>query len=83
MGSRALDHVEIDAGIVMTAIISGAIAFLGWVIRVAARETLAGFRNSLSEHSKALKDMADEVRELRIEMADVKARISLVEKREP
>lgn len=82
MRSRALDHVEIDAGIVMTAIISGAIAFLGWVIRVAARETLAGFRNSLSEHSKALKDMADEVRELRIELAEVKARVSVVEHRE-
>ena len=76
-----MDHIEIDAGIVMTAIISGAIAFLGWVIRVAARETLAGFKNSLAEHSQALKDMADEVRDLRIELAEVKARVSVVESR--
>lgn len=76
-----MDHIEIDAGIVMTAIISGAIAFLGWVIRVAARETLAGFRNSLAQHSQALKDMADEVRELRIELAEVKARVTMVENR--
>ena len=76
-----MDHIEIDAGIVMTAIISGAIAFLGWVIRVADRETLAGFKNSLAEHSQALKDMADEVRDLRIELAEVKARVSVVESR--
>lgn len=82
MRTRALDHLEIDAGVVMTAIISGAIAFLGWVIRVAARETLAGFKNSLAQHSQALKDMADEVRELRIELAEVKARVSVVEHRE-
>lgn len=82
MRTRALDHLEIDAGVVMTAIISGAIAFLGWVIRVAARETLAGFKNSLAQHSQALKDMADEVRELRIELAEVKARVSIVENRE-
>lgn len=82
MRTRALDHLEIDAGVVMTAIISGAIAFLGWVIRVAARETLAGFKNSLAQHSQALKDMADEVRELRIELAEVKARVSVVENRE-
>ena len=82
MRTRALDHLEIDAGVVMTAIISGAIAFLGWVIRVAARETLAGFKNSLAQHSQALKDMADEVRELRIELAEVKARVTVVENRE-
>lgn len=86
MRSRTVDHWEVDASVVVTAIIGAAITFLGWVIRVAARSTLEGLRTSIDAHAKSLTDLRSEIAQfredlggLRVEVAEVRGRIKALE----
>lgn len=79
MRTQPVDKLEVDAGIVVTAAMSAAVGFLGWVIRVAARETLAGLKASIDAHTRAIDSLSLELREMREEVSDVKARLTVVE----
>ena len=77
-----MQEMHVDGGIVASAFISGAVAFLAWIIRVAARETLAGLKVSIDRHAKAIDDLAAEVKEMREEVSELKGRVIAVETRQ-
>jgi uncharacterized protein YoxC len=62
--------------------ISGAVAFLAWIIRVAARQALDGLKQSIDNHAHAIDVLAGEVKEMRVEVSDLKERMVRVETRQ-
>jgi hypothetical protein len=77
--STRMEEIRLDGGIVASAIISAALAFFAWIIRVAARETLAGLKQSIDRHADAIDTLAIEVKEMRTEVSDLKTRMVRVE----
>lgn len=77
-----MEPMQIDGGVIASAFISGAVAFLAWIIKVAARETLSGLKTSIDNHAKAIDDLALEVKEMRTEVSDLKERMVAVETRQ-
>ena len=74
-----MESIHVDGGIIASTFISGAVAFLAWIIRVAARETLSGLKLSIDNHANAIDELAVEVKEMRTEVSDLKARMVRVE----
>lgn len=74
-----MEDFHVDGGIVASTFISGAVAFLAWIIKVAARESLAGLKQSIDHHAKTIDKLAMEVREMREEVSDLKTRMVRVE----
>jgi uncharacterized protein YoxC len=77
-----MHEITIDGGIVASAFLSGAVAFLAWIIRIAARETLKGLKQSIDNHAHAIDVLAGEVKEMRVEVSDIKHRLTIVETRQ-
>lgn len=65
-------ELHIPAGIVTGTIVTLATTVLGWIIKVAARETLKGFQQSIRQHTDALRALTSTVDEHRREMADLR-----------
>lgn len=74
-----MEQLHVDGGIVASAFISGAVAFLAWIIKVAARETLAGLKLSIDRHANAIDDLAIEVKEMRKQVSNLEGRMVRVE----
>jgi len=74
-----MEEVRVDGGVIASAMISGAVAFLAWIIRVAARQALDGLKVSIDNHAHAIDNMAAEVKEMREEVSDLKQRMVRVE----
>ena len=68
---------EVIVGGVMAAIIG----FVGWIIKVAAREMLDGFKEAMKAHAKSIDLLTKEVGEVRVEMAEFRSRLASIEKR--
>lgn len=77
--STRMEEIHVDGGIVASAFISGALAFMAWIIKVAAREALAGLKQSIDHHAAAIDTLAHEVKEMRAEVSDLKTRVVRVE----
>ena len=80
---------HVPANAVIGALITAAIGVLGWIVKVAARQTLAGFQDSLATHTKAIEALTvtveahrKEMSDLRVVQADFNARLKALEHRE-
>jgi uncharacterized protein YoxC len=74
-----MEHLEISPGTIGATFVSGAVAFLAWIIRVAARESLSGLKKSIDNHASTVNALAEEVKEMRREVSDLKMRMVRVE----
>jgi hypothetical protein len=74
-----MDDFHVDGGVVASTLIGSAITFLAWIIRVAAREALAGLKQSIDSHAHAIDSLAVEVKEMRQEVSNLKQRVTRVE----
>jgi hypothetical protein len=74
-----MSDIHVDSGVIASAFISGAVAFLAWIIKVAARQALDGLKVSIDNHAHAIDNMAAEVKEMREEVSDLKQRMVRVE----
>jgi hypothetical protein len=74
-----MDDFRVDGGVVASTLIGSAITFLAWIIKVAAREALAGLKQSIDSHAHAIDSLALEVKAMRIEVSDLKERMARVE----
>jgi hypothetical protein len=74
--------MQVDAGVVASGLISGALAFFAWVVKIAAREALAGLKQSIDHHAEAIDTLAIEVKEMRREVTDLKTRVVVIETRQ-
>ncbi len=82
-------EIHLPTGAVVGAIVGVAASILGWIIKVAARQTLDGFKESLGLHTKALEALATnvelhrrEMADLRVVQADFNARLKALERRD-
>lgn len=82
-------EIHLPTGAVVGAIVAMAASILGWIIKVAARQTLEGFKESLALHTKALEALTTnvelhrrEMADLRVVHADFNARLKALERRE-
>jgi hypothetical protein len=65
-------EIHVPANAIIGAFITAAVGALGWIIKVAAKQTLEGFQQSLLQHTVALKELTATVEEHRREMADLR-----------
>ena len=77
-----MESMQVDAGVVASGLISGALAFFAWVVKIAAREALAGLKQSIDHHAEAIDTLAIEVKEMRREVTDLKTRVVVIETRQ-
>ena len=77
--STRMQDIRVDGGVIASALISGAVAFLAWIIKTAAREALNGLKQSIDHHASAIDELAMEVKEMRTEVSDLKTRMVRVE----
>ncbi len=77
-----MTEFHVDGGVIASALISGAVAFLAWIIKVAARQALDGLKASIDNHAHAIDVLAAEVKEMRVEVSDLKERMVRVETRQ-
>jgi hypothetical protein len=77
-----MQSIQVDGGVIASAMISGAVAFLAWIIRTAARSALDGLKASIDNHARAIDILASEVKEMRVEVSDIKHRLTVVETRQ-
>lgn len=77
-----MEDLRVDGGIVASALVSGALGFLAWIIKVAAREALAGLKASIDHHAHTIEALAEEIKEMRTEVSDLKGRMVAVETRQ-
>lgn len=77
-----MEPMHLDGGIVASIIIGAAVSFLGFIIKFAAREALNGLKQSIDNHAKAIDILAAEVKEMRVEVSDLKSRMVAVETRQ-
>jgi uncharacterized protein YoxC len=77
-----MEDIRVDGGVVASTMISGAVAFLAWIIKVAARQALDGLKKSIDNHAHAIDTLAGEVKEMRVEVSEVKHRLTIVETRQ-
>lgn len=83
MRVQALEHeLHLPVNVIVGALITAAITAVGWIIKVAARESLASFKDSLQEHTAALRNLTKEISDLRIVQADFNARLKALEHRD-
>lgn len=66
------NDIHIPASAIFGTLITAAIGALGWVIKVAARQALAGFQQSLETHTEAIHKLTATVEEHRREMAELR-----------
>jgi uncharacterized protein YoxC len=74
-----MEEIHVSPGTLGAALVSGAVTFLAWIIRVAAREALAGLKQSIDHHARTIDSLAHEVKEMRAEVSDLKTRVVRVE----
>ncbi len=72
--------MNVNDEVVVGGLMAAVIGFVGWVIRAAAREMLDGFRETMKAHGKSLDSLTKEVSEVRVEMAEFRARLTAIEK---
>ena len=74
-----METIHVDTGVVASGLISGALAFFAWVVKVAAREALAGLKQSIDHHAEAIDTLANEVKEMRQQVSNLEGRMVRVE----
>ena len=65
-------EIHLPTNAIVGALITTAIAALGWIIKVAARQALNGFQQSLETHTEAIHKLTRTVEEHRKEMAELR-----------
>lgn len=65
-------EIHLPTNAIVGAFITAAIGLLGWIIKVAARQALAGFQSSLEQHTSAIQKLTTTVEEHRKEMAELR-----------
>lgn len=84
-----MEHeLHLPTNAIVGALITTSIAALGWIIKVAARQALAGFQQSLEQHTSAIEKLTltveehrKEMSELRVVQAGFNERLKVVESR--
>jgi hypothetical protein len=66
------DQFHVPTNAIVGGFITAAITVLGWIIKIAARETLRGFKDSLAVHTAAIEKLTETVDEHRKELAEVR-----------
>lgn len=74
--------VDFDGGVIASVLLSAAVAGLAFIVKIAARETLSGLKQSIDNHARAIDVLAAEVKEMRVEVSDLKQRMVRVETRQ-
>ncbi len=82
MKGQHMTEFHVDGGVIASALISGAVAFLAWIIKVAARQALDGLKQSIDNHAHTVDGLATEVKEMRVELTSLKERVTRVETRQ-
>lgn len=72
--------MNVSDEVVVGGIVAAVMGFVGWIVRLAARELLDGFRETMKEHGKSIDSLTKEVSEVRVEMAEFRARITALER---
>lgn len=65
-------EIHIPTSVVVGSIFTVATGLFAWIIRVAAKQTLDSFKESIKEHTLALRELSGTVENHRREMADLR-----------
>ena len=72
--------IHISAGHVVSVIIASVAAFVGWIIRVSARQMLKSFEDALTRHGSSIDRNTVAIERMQIHLAEIDARLSVIER---
>jgi uncharacterized protein YoxC len=82
MKGQTMTDIHVDGGVIASAFVTGAIAFLAWIVKVAARQALDSLKTSIDNHAHSIDKLAEKVEDMRTEVSDLKERMVRVETRQ-
>ena len=74
------NDVHVSAGTIIGFLMAGAVTFVGWVIRVSAKQMLKSFDDSLSRHGASIDKNTSAIERMQIHLAEIDARLKVVER---
>jgi hypothetical protein len=69
--SARMEEIHVSPGTLGAALVSGAVALVGWIIKTAAREAVIGLKRSIDDLTSELKTMRKEITDLNVRMVRV------------
>ena len=75
-----LDNIEVSGSTIVGVIMAAAVTFVGWIIRVSAKQMLKSFEDSLERHAKAIDKNTGAIERMQIHLAEIDARLTVIEK---
>ena len=72
--------IHISAGHVVSVLVAAVAAFVGWVIRVSARQMLKSFEDALARHGSSIDRNTVAIERIQIHLAELDARLSVIER---
>lgn len=83
MGAKVVNDQElihIPTATVLGVMLTGAVAFVGFIIKMAARQVLTGFKEALDRHSDAIDRNTLAIDQLKERIMDHDARLKALER---
>lgn len=81
MRTHAVENeVHVPAGTIIGVLMAAAVGFVGWVIRVSARQVLKGFEEALSRHASSIDANTSAIQRMQVHLAEIDARLRMVER---
>ena len=81
MRAKALEtDVHVPAGTIVGFVMAGAVTFVGWVIRVSAKQMLKSFEDALTRHGASIDKNTSAIERMQVHLAEIDARLKVVER---
>ena len=81
MRAAALENeLHVPTSTIVGVLMTAAVAFVGWVIRISARQVLKGFEDALTRHANSIDKNTTAIERMQVHLAEIDARLSVIER---
>ena len=74
------NELHVPTSTIVGVLLAAAVGFVGWVIRVSARQVLKGFEDALARHGSSIDKNTGAIERIQVHLADLDARLKVVER---
>ena len=74
------NELHVPTSTLVGVLLAGAVGFVGWIIRISARQVLDGFKEALNRHASSIDKNTSAIERIQVHLADLDARLKVVER---
>ena len=83
MNARAAaleNELHVPTSTIVGVLMTAAVAFVGWVIRISARQVRKGFEDGLTRHANSIDKNTTAIERMQVHLAEIDARLTMIER---